>query len=163
MAGHETRTPDPAPVPGRLDVLVVDDEKNIRQTLGIFLEKQGCGVHLASSGDAALAVLARQPIDLVFLDLRLGSERGEDVIPKLLALSPGLLIVVFTAYATVETAVETLKRGAWDYLAKPYAPDQIRQLVSRARERRALTRRVADLERQLASVVPEVDMSSASP
>jgi NtrC-family two-component system response regulator AlgB len=91
-----------------LEVLVVDDEKNIRQTLGLFLEKLGCNVHLASSGGAAADLLSRQPIDLAFLDLRLGSERGEDVIPKLLALAPGLPIVVFTAYATVETAVETL-------------------------------------------------------
>jgi len=146
-----------------LAVLIVDDEKNIRQTLGLFLEKQGCDVHLASSGDAAAAVLSRQAVDLAFLDLRLGPERGEDVIPRLLALAPGLPIVVFTAYATVETAVDTLKRGAWDYLSKPYAPDQIRQLVNRARERRELSRRVADLEHRLASAAPGIDFSSDSP
>src|SRR3954468_13767098 len=150
------------PTDDSLQVLIVDDEKNIRQTLGLFLEKQGCAVHLARSGDAAAAVRARPPTDLAFLDLRLGTERGEEVIPRLLALAPGLPIIVFTAYATVETAVETLKRGAWDYLAKPYAPEQIRQLVGRARERRALTRRVADLEHQLASAVPEVELASAS-
>jgi NtrC-family two-component system response regulator AlgB len=148
---------------GCLCVLVIDDEKNIRQTLGLFLEKLGCDVQLASNGDAAVGVLAHRPVDLAFLDLRLGAERGEELIPRLLALAPGLPIVVFTAYATVETAVETLKRGAWDYLPKPYTPDQIRQLVNRALERRALSQRVAELESQLASAVPELDTSSESP
>jgi NtrC-family two-component system response regulator AlgB len=147
----------------KLRLLVVDDEKNIRQTLGLFLEKLGCEVHLASAGEPALAVLARQTIDLVFLDLRLGGERGEDLLPRLLALAPALPIVVFTAYATIETAVETVKRGAWDYLPKPYTPEQIRQLVARARERRDLTQRVAELERQLAHALPELDTSSNNP
>jgi len=144
-------------------VLVIDDEKNIRQTLGMFLEKLGCEVHLASTGEAAVSALARQSMELAFLDLRLGTERGEDLIPKLLALGPSLPIVVFTAYATIETAVDTLRRGAWDYLPKPYTPDQIRQLVSRARERRGLTQQVADLETRLARAQPALDTSSESP
>ena len=74
----------------KLRVLVVDDEKNIRQTLGMFLEKLGCDVHLASTGEAAVSALTRQSMDLAFLDLRLGTERGEDLIPKLLALGPSL-------------------------------------------------------------------------
>ena len=149
-------------ITGPLRVLVVDDEKNIRQTLGVFLEKLECEVDLAASSEAAIAVLTRKPVDLAFLDLRLGAERGEDVIPRLLALCPGLPIVVFTAYATVETAVTTLKRGAWDYLPKPYTPEQIRQLVTRARERRTLSLRVSDLETQLANAAPELDLTSQS-
>jgi NtrC-family two-component system response regulator AlgB len=147
----------------KLRVLVIDDEKNIRQTLGMFLEKLGCEVHLASSSEAAIAALARQSMELAFLDLRLGTERGEDLIPKLLALGPSLPIVVFTAYATIETAVDTLRRGAWDYLPKPYTPDQIRQIVSRARERRGLAQQVADLESRLARAQPALDTSSESP
>ena len=147
----------------KLRVLVIDDEKNIRQTLGMFLEKLGCDVHLASSSEAAIAALARQSMELAFLDLRLGTERGEDLIPKLLALGPSLPIVVFTAYATIETAVDTLRRGAWDYLPKPYTPDQIRQIVSRARERRGLAQQVADLESRLARAQPALDTSSESP
>src|SRR5579872_5201458 len=153
---------DTAETDNRLRVLIVDDEKNIRQTLSVFLDKLGCAVELAASGEAALAVVSRRPVDLVFLDLRLGNERGEDLIPRLLSLAPALPIVVFTAYATVETAVETLKRGAWDYLAKPYTPEQIRQVVNRARERRALALRVSDLENQLASATPELDLTSQS-
>ena len=152
-----------APGEEKLRVLVIDDEKNIRQTLGMFLEKLNCDVHLASTGEAAVAALARQSMELAFLDLRLGTERGEELIPKLLALGPSLPIVVFTAYATIETAVDTLRRGAWDYLPKPYTPDQIRQLVARARERRELTQQVADLESRLARAQPSLDTSSESP
>ncbi|HET6283793.1 MAG TPA: sigma-54 dependent transcriptional regulator [Polyangia bacterium] len=143
-----------------LRVLVIDDEKNIRETLTVCLEQAGCEVHRASSGASALDTLARFPFDLAFLDLRLGTERGEDLIPRLVALSPGLPIVVITAYATVETAVETLRRGAWDYLAKPFAPAQIRQVLSRIKERRHLTDHVAELERQLEENVPAVELSS---
>jgi NtrC-family two-component system response regulator AlgB len=147
----------------KLQVLVVDDEKNIRQTLGLFLERVGCEVHLASTGESALAALGRRGMDLAFLDLRLGAERGEDLLPRLLALAPALPIVVFTAYATVETAVETLKRGAWDYLPKPYTPEQIRHFVARAVERRDLTQKVSDLQHRLASALPELDTSSEDP
>jgi NtrC-family two-component system response regulator AlgB len=147
----------------KLQVLVVDDEKNIRQTLGLFLERVGCEVHLASTGESALAALGRRGMDLAFLDLRLGAERGEDLLPRLLALAPALPIVVFTAYATVGTAVETLKRGAWDYLPKPYTPEQIRHFVARAVERRDLTQKVSDLQHRLASALPELDTSSEDP
>ncbi len=153
----------PTTLEEKLRVLVIDDEKNIRQTLGMFLEKLGCEVQLASSSEAAISALARQSMELAFLDLRLGTERGEELIPKLLAICPSLPIVVFTAYATIETAVDTLRRGAWDYLPKPYTPEQIRQLVTRARERRELTQQVADLESRLARAQPALDTSSESP
>jgi NtrC-family two-component system response regulator AlgB len=143
-----------------LRVLVIDDEKNIRETLALCLEQAGCEVHRASSSEAALQALARFPFGLVFLDLRLGADRGEDLIPRVLALASGLPIVVITAYATVETAVETLRRGAWDYLPKPFTPEQIRHVLVRLQERRRLTQHVADLERQLAQSMPEVDLRS---
>jgi NtrC-family two-component system response regulator AlgB len=148
---------------GPLRVLVVDDEKNIRETLTVCLEQAGCEVHRASAGAAALQALERFRFDLAFLDLRLGAERGEDLIPRMVADCPGLPIVVITAYATVETAVETLRRGAWDYLPKPFTPAQIRQVLSRLRERRQLTDHVAELERQLNQSVPAVELSSQNP
>ena len=139
------------PTDSPLRVLVVDDEKNIRQTLGLFLEKLGCQAHLASS-QRGRARSARAPADGPGVSgsaaRHRARRRGDPEAAG--ALRPTLPIVVFTAYATVETAVETLQRGAWDYLPKPYTPDQIRQLVDRARERRGLSQRVADLEHQLA-------------
>ena len=160
MAERKPDTPD-RPV-DRIRVLVVDDEKNIRHTLVVCLEQLDCEPHQASSGESALRALERLPFDLVFLDLRLGSVQGADLIPKFLALSPGLPIVVITAYATVETAVDTLRRGAWDFLPKPFKPEDIRKILNRLQERRRLTHRIANLERQLSSVVPEMELASES-
>src|SRR5687768_2164722 len=107
---------------GGLRVLVVDDERNIRTTLGVCLEGAGCGVVTVGSGPASLAALGQQPFDLAFVDLRLASENGLDLIPRLLASNAEMAIVIITAYATFETAVEAVKRGAWDYLPKPFTP-----------------------------------------
>lgn len=111
-------------------VLVVDDEKNTRITLSACLEAMGCRVTAIATASEALAALERQPFDLAFLDLRLKEMSGLDLIPKLLSLSPHLYIVIITAYATLETAVEAVKRGARDYLAKPFTLAQIRDLLN---------------------------------
>jgi NtrC-family two-component system response regulator AlgB len=141
-------------------VLVVDDEKNIRATLALCLEEAGCQVESVATGAAALTALERAPFDLAFLDLRLADESGVDLIPKLLAVSPELAIVVITAYATIETAVLALRRGAQDYLQKPFTPAQIRHVVQRLREQRTLRTRVADLEAQLAESQGELRTDS---
>ncbi len=75
----------------------------------------------------------------MFLDLRLGTETGLDVIPQLLAENPNVAIIMITAYATVETAVEAIRRGAWDYLPKPFTPAQIRHLLEKVEAQRSLT------------------------
>src|SRR5215813_3854275 len=130
-------------------VLIIDDEKNIRTTLSLCLEGMGCEVLAVSSAQAALAALSRQSFDLAFLDLRLEATSGLDVLPQLLAESSNLTVVVITAYATFDTAVEAIKRGATDYLPKPFTPAQIHHLVERLVERRTLAYRVRDLEGQL--------------
>ena len=150
-------------IPAQFHVLVVDDEKNIRATLTTCLESTACQVTAVASPDAALAALTRQPFDLAFLDLRLGQENGLDLIPKLLAEAPDLAIVVITAYATVDTAVEAIKRGAKDYLPKPFTPAQIRHIVERLAEQRRLATQIRDLEARLQEAIPEVDIETTSP
>jgi len=146
-----------------LHVLIIDDEKNIRVTLSTYLESIGCTVTAVSTPDAALAALAREPFDLAFLDLRLGQDKGLDLLPTLLAEAPTLAIVIITAYATVDTAVDAIKRGARDYLPKPFTPAQIRQIVERLVEQRQLASRIHDLEGRLSEAVPDVDVVTASP
>ena len=153
---------DDASVP-KLRVLVVDDEPNIRETLAICLEGADCRVEKASTGAAALEALRIAPYDVAFCDLRLGGESGLDLVPRLLAERPGLDVVVVTAYATVDTAVEAIRRGAVDYLAKPFTPAQIRHQVERARARRAVTSRLEDLQQRLLEAAPEARLESASP
>ena len=150
-------------MPAPLRVLVIDDDKNIRVTLGVCLEGMGCEVRSVASADAALAAVAERPFDLAFLDLRLGTASGLDLVPRLLAETPGLAIVLVTAYATVDTAVEAVKRGAADYLPKPFTPEQIRHVVQKVGAARGAHRRLAELEQELRESVPEVDVETASP
>jgi two-component system, NtrC family, response regulator AlgB len=153
----------PTPVTSKPKVLIVDDDKSIRTTLGVCLEGFGYEVSAVATGEMARSSLARQSFDLVFTDLRLGTENGLDLIPELLALRPNLSIVVITAYATFETAVEAVQRGAQGYLPKPFTPAQVRHAVDEVLQRRALRGRLAALEDRLAEEAPEIDLSSTSP
>jgi NtrC-family two-component system response regulator AlgB len=146
-----------------LNVLVIDDERNIRQTLSICLEGFGCTVDQVATGTAAVDAVRRQSFDLAFCDLKLGAESGLDLLPRLLGERPGLDVVIITAYATVDTAVEAMRRGAKDYLPKPFTPAQIRHLVDRARERRALSLRLGDLQMRLEEAAPEARLETTSP
>jgi NtrC-family two-component system response regulator AlgB len=146
----------------KLRALVIDDEKNIRATLSLCLEQLGCQVGGASSAESALAALAQHPYHLAFLDLRLGDANGLDLIPRLLAEDPNLSIIVMTAYATIDTAVEAIKRGAKDYIAKPFIPAQIEHVVRKNTEQRELGYRIANLEEQLRAAVPEIEIETHS-
>jgi NtrC-family two-component system response regulator AlgB len=148
---------------GRFTVLIVDDEKNIRHTLRVCIEGLGGEVGEAASAQAALEAIGRAAYDVVFLDLRLGTQSGLDLIPQILAENPNAAIIVVTAYATVETAVDAMRRGAWDYLPKPFTPAQIRHLLDKAVTQRSLSARVADLEGRLRLEAPDVDLASAAP
>ena len=145
-----------------LRVLVVDDERNIRKTLAVCLESLGCVVTECGSAAAAIDSLARLPHDLAFVDLRLGKESGLDLLGSLLAERPALEVIIITAYATIDTAVEAIRRGARDYLPKPFTPAQIQRAVEQARSRIEMSTRVADLEEQLADATPEVMFSTPS-
>jgi two-component system, NtrC family, response regulator AlgB len=144
-------------------VLIVDDEKNIRATLAICLEGLGCQVTQASTADAAVEALRRAPIDVAFVDLRIGQESGLDLLPRLLAERPGLDVVVITAYATFDTAVEAIKRGAADYVPKPFTPNQIRLILEKLGRQRQEATRLLDLEARLGEAAPEVSLETGSP
>jgi len=143
-------------------VLVVDDERNIRSMVRVCLEQAGCEVREAGSAEAAIAALASGPVDVVFVDLRLGTGSGLDLVPALLAEDSDLDVVVITAYASIDTAMEAVRRGARDYLPKPFTPAQIRAVVERLRERRRLRARVETLEDRLAGVDPDALLATRS-
>jgi NtrC-family two-component system response regulator AlgB len=147
----------------RLSVLIVDDEKNIRQALKVCLETMDAEVTEAGSAAMALEAIGRTVFDVVFLDLRLGTESGLDLIPKLLAENPNVVIIVVTAYATLETAVQAIRSGAWDYLQKPFTPGQIRHLLEKVRVQRSVSVRMADLQDRLQTEAPDTDLGSEAP
>jgi NtrC-family two-component system response regulator AlgB len=146
-----------------MNVLVIDDDATLRRTLCTSLEAFGHKAAEARDSHQALEVLGRRPFDAALLDLRLAEEQGLDLLPRLLALAPGLHVVIVTAYATIETAVEAMRRGAFDYLPKPFTPDQLRVMLDRIARMRRLQSQVDELEERVRSVVPEVDLQTAEP
>ena len=151
------------PTPESLNVLIVDDERNIRRTLAACLEAWGHKAVTVSNFADAVAETARRSFDLAFVDLRLGTADGLDLIPLLLASTPGLKVVVMTAYASVETAVEAMRRGAADYIPKPFTPAQVSLVICKVVDIRSLEQKVTGLQEELARSIPEADFSSSSP
>ena len=146
-----------------MNVLVVDDEINIRKTLSVCLETEGHRVIAVSNLEDALAEASRRSFELAFVDLRLGTDDGLDLIPALLAASPWLKIIVITAYASIDTAVEAMRRGAIDYIPKPFTPAQVKLAVQKVFEMRTLEQKVAALQEDLGRSHPEIDFTSTSP
>ncbi len=146
-----------------MNLFVIDDEPSLRRTLRTALESMGHHVAEAASGVAALALLQRQAFDLAFLDLRLGRDSGLDVLPELLKAAPGLGVVMVTAYASINSAVEAMRRGAFDYLPKPYTPDQLRVVLDRWQLVQGLRYQVSNLQDQVRQFIPEADLSTQEP
>lgn len=132
------------------NILVVDDEPNIRRTLRMLLEKEGHNVTDASAGDQALAIVSEQHIDLVMLDLRLGKEDGLEILSRIRARGDHPEIVIITAHAEVDEAVRAMKLGAYDYLVKPLAPDELLIRVGKILEKRAQSQELMQLREEAA-------------
>jgi NtrC-family two-component system response regulator AlgB len=152
-----------APAISPLNILVVDDEGNIRKTLSICLEAEGHRVTAVSNFQDAVAEASRRTFHMAFVDLRLGTASGLDLIPLLLSGSPWMKIVVITAYASIDTAVEAMRRGATDYIPKPFTPAQVLLAVRKVEEVRSLEQKVAALREDLERTTPDVRFSSESP
>jgi two-component system, NtrC family, response regulator AtoC len=113
-------------------ILVADDEPNLRRVLGAQLTRDGHEVHLAEDGRAALRCLTDNHIDLVITDLKMPHIDGMGLLRKALEIDPNLPVVMITAHGTVDTAVEALKTGAFDYITKPFDQDELRTIVKKA-------------------------------
>jgi two-component system, NtrC family, response regulator AlgB len=153
---------DPNALPP-LRVLIVDDEPNIRLTLSMCLEADGHAVVAHDTIAGALEAIARQVFDLVFLDIRLGSDNGLDFLPRLVAENPWARVVVITAFASVQSAVEAMKRGAMDYLPKPFDPGQVRLVTRRVGQLRQLELKVQALRDALGAMDAEADFPTQTP
>jgi len=134
--------------PRRGTVLVVDDEEGVRASFRVLL-KDEFTVLEAEDGEQALEVLRRHEVDVVMLDQRLPGEPGIDVLSRIKALDPLVVVVLATAVHDVRTAVEAIKRGAYDYITKPFDVEDIELLVRRALDKRALEREVLYLRSTL--------------
>ncbi len=126
-------------------ILVVDDEENLRRVTQLKLQQAGYEAMTASDGRQALEVLARNPHDLIITDLKMPGMSGMDLLRRVREDYPEIIVVVVTAFGTIESAVEAMKLGAHDYIIKPVNADALRLVVSRALEHHRLREEVKNL------------------
>jgi len=141
-----TSNPNPASSP---IVLVVDDEASIVEALGKVLRKEGLSVITAGHGREALEVVRREPVDVMITDLRMPGMGGDDLLKAVKAITPEIEVIVMTAYGTVETAVEAMKRGAYDFISKPLKRASVVATVRKAIDKAALVAENRDLRQRL--------------
>ncbi len=139
-------------------ILIVDDEANIRKTLRIALEAAKHSVEEAIGVPDALRQFEKTHFDLALVDLKLGEDSGFNLLETLASRYPRLAVVIVTAFASIENAVDAMRRGAFDYLPKPFTPAQVRAVLDRARAgalagKPACRTEGPDLERSAGGVV----------
>jgi two-component system, NtrC family, response regulator AlgB len=143
-----------------MDILIVDDEKSIRLTTSLALEAEGHYVETAEDGSLAMKRIKEENFDLVFLDLRLGDEDGLEILQKIVAMKPQQLVTIFTAHASISTAVKATQLGAFDYLEKPFTPDQLRAILIKAQKALQTQGEVTRLKETVQELKSEVRHSS---
>jgi DNA-binding NtrC family response regulator len=130
-------------------ILVVDDEPSVQDALGWLLRAEGYQVATVGSGEEALARIEQQEFDVIVSDIRMPGMNGLEVLERSRALNPGAGVILITAYATVDTAIEALRRGAGDYLEKPFGLDELKLSVQRLLRQRQAIREGARLQRAM--------------
>lgn len=137
-------------MPNHTNILVIDDEQVMRDGCSRILSREGWSIICAENGGQALQEVKGRPetIDVILLDLMMPGMSGMEVLDQIRAFDPDLLVIVITGYATVESAVEAMKKGAYDFIPKPFTPDQLRIVVRRALERRTLQKETEFLRRE---------------
>lgn len=118
--------------PGK--IVVIDDELSLREGARRILTRMDYEVFLAEQGEAGLGILRTEPAGIVLLDMKMPGMDGMEVLEEIMAMNRGIIVIVITGYATVETAIQAMKMGAYDFIPKPYEPDQLRMVINRANE-----------------------------
>jgi DNA-binding NtrC family response regulator len=144
-------------------ILIVDDEDVVRDSLSEWFSAEGYTTKPCASGKEALAAIADAEFDLALLDIKMPGMDGMELQQRLHDADPELTIVIMTGYATVETAVQALKRGAYDYITKPVDPDELSHLVAKALELRQAKREVDRLRESLRERLPHKELIGTSP
>ncbi len=125
-------------------IMIVDDDKSLREFLEIFFAEQGYKVCSASTGKQALEILSNEDVSLVLSDVRMPEMDGVTLLKEVKARSPEIPVILITAFASLETAVDAMKEGAWDYLAKPFRLDEIREVADQALASRIRTQPISN-------------------
>ncbi|MBS0149967.1 MAG: sigma-54-dependent Fis family transcriptional regulator [Nitrospira sp.] len=132
-------------------ILVVDDEQSLREVLSIMLKRAGYAVTSATDGEDAVELLQKEIFDLVITDLRMPKVDGMEVLKAVKSTAPETVVLIITAFASADSAVEAMKQGAYDYLTKPFQVDEVQLIIRNALEKRRLTTENMLLKREMAS------------
>ncbi len=129
-------------------VLVIDDEEAMRDSCSLILTKDGFQAETAENGQIGLEKLKALKPDIALIDLKMPGLSGFDVLERIKDIDPRVIPIVITGYATVESAIEAMKKGAYDFLPKPFSPEELRIIIGRALERRRLAQEAETLRRE---------------
>jgi two-component system, NtrC family, response regulator HydG len=154
-------TPPTSPFKGK--ILIVDDEFVVRDSLSKWFAAEDYIARPVSGGREALEVIQQDRWDLVLLDIKMPGMDGIELQQRLREADADLMVIIMTGYASVETAVQALKRGAYDYITKPVDPDELLHLVGKAMEHRRAKQEVVRLRENLEEALPKGDMVGRSP
>ncbi|MBE7486481.1 MAG: sigma-54-dependent Fis family transcriptional regulator [Polyangiaceae bacterium] len=147
----------------RFGILVVDDEFSVRDSLYHWFRKDGFRVGQAESATAALSEFQKEPWDVVLLDIKMPGMDGLELQRRLREVAPDAVVIFITAHGTIETAIEAVKSGAFDYLTKPVDPDDLSRVVAKALQHRRLTEENSRLRSKIASLSEAEEIVSQSP
>lgn len=129
-------------------ILVIDDEESMRTACRLILEKEGFDTDTAENGIIGLEKVEKNRPDIVIVDLKMPRLSGQEVLDRLRMIDPDIIPIVITGYATVESAVEAMKKGAYDFLPKPFTPEELRIIIHRGLERKKLIQETQRLQRE---------------
>ncbi len=152
-AGEDGGEQEGAGTPSRL--LIIDDDESVRLLLQDLLEEAGYAVRTARCGEEALQMIRVATYDIIITDLRLSGMHGLEVVKEVKAIDPGIDVIVMTGYASVNSAVESMKAGAIDYITKPFNSDHIKMVVQKSLDRREYQRLAR--EREFYKVLSSID------
>jgi two-component system, NtrC family, response regulator PilR len=135
--------------PGPLRVLVVDDERSMREFLEILLKREGYQVKSAQNGLKAMEVFEREPFDVVLTDLKMPGMTGIELLERVKARAPQTEVIVFTAYQTIETAIDAMQKGAFHYVSKPFKNEELKLTIRKCAEKKRLVDENVALKREI--------------
>jgi FixJ family two-component response regulator len=130
------------------NILVIDDEEVVRDSCSQVLIKEGYQTETAGDGETGLQKIREVKPDLVLVDLKMPGVCGMEVLKKIRDIDPDIITVVITGFATIDSAVDSMKEGAYDFLPKPFTPDELRLIIKRGLEKRKLALEAATLREE---------------
>ena len=146
-----------------MNILIVDDEQNILRTTSIALKTMGHTPFQAATSRQADRLLDEEPINAIILDLMLGNEDGLEYLDRLKANNVKTPVIVFTAHSSIESAVQSMKRGAYDYIQKPFIPEELRQMLGKLEKDLAQSGKLKELKGMIESSSPTIRFESEEP